>query len=53
VDALPATSGATAVAPLARALRGKVPELYISGDANVPQAVMQATYQGGRIGRLL
>ena len=50
VEAVAATVGSTAVAPL---LRGKVPELYVTGDANAPQTVMRATYQGGRTGRLL
>src|SRR5207248_975339 len=45
VDGLAATVGSTAVASLARELRGHVPELYVIGDANIPQTVMQATYQ--------
>jgi hypothetical protein len=53
VDVLAATVGSTPVAPLAPLLRGRVPELYVIGDANTPQTVMQATYQGGHIGRLL
>jgi 2,4-dienoyl-CoA reductase-like NADH-dependent reductase (Old Yellow Enzyme family)/NADPH-dependent 2,4-dienoyl-CoA reductase/sulfur reductase-like enzyme len=53
VDALVATVGSASVDELAGALRGRVPELYVIGDANAPQTVEQATYQGARIGRLL
>src|SRR5579884_478037 len=53
VDALVGTVGSKPVASLAYALRKAVPELYVIGDANVPQTVQHATYQGGRIGRLL
>jgi hypothetical protein len=53
VDAVVGTVGSKSVAPLVPALRASVPELYVIGDANVPQTVQQATYQGGRIGRLL
>jgi len=53
VDALIGTVGSTPENTLGYALRGKVPELYVIGDANVPQTVEAATYQGARIGRLL
>ena len=53
VDTVVATVGATAVNFLGRALRNQVPELHIIGDANVPQTVEHATYQGARIGRLI
>uniref|UniRef100_UPI0037508C3A FAD-dependent oxidoreductase n=1 Tax=Armatimonas sp. TaxID=1872638 RepID=UPI0037508C3A len=36
---------------LTHELRGKVSELYTIGDANIPQTVEAATYQGARIGR--
>src|SRR5579871_4626365 len=53
IDTVVATIGSTSVNGLALALRGQVPELHVIGDANTPQTVEQATYQGGRIGRLL
>jgi hypothetical protein len=53
VDAVVAAVGSTPVSSLAPALRGQVSELYVIGDANIPQTVEAATYQGGRIGRLL
>jgi 2,4-dienoyl-CoA reductase-like NADH-dependent reductase (Old Yellow Enzyme family)/thioredoxin reductase len=53
VDTVVATVGSTSVSALAQALRGQVPELYVIGDANLPQTVEEATYQGGRIGRQL
>jgi 2,4-dienoyl-CoA reductase-like NADH-dependent reductase (Old Yellow Enzyme family)/thioredoxin reductase len=53
VDAVVAAVGSTPVAGLAVALRGSVPALHVIGDANAPQTVEEATYQGARIGRLL
>jgi len=53
VDAIVGTVGSKPVNDLALALRGRVPELHIIGDANTPQTCEQATYQGARIGRLL
>jgi 2,4-dienoyl-CoA reductase-like NADH-dependent reductase (Old Yellow Enzyme family) len=53
IDAVIGAVGSRPVAALARQLRGAVPELYVIGDANLPQTVQQATYQGGRIGRAL
>jgi NADPH-dependent 2,4-dienoyl-CoA reductase/sulfur reductase-like enzyme len=53
VDTVVATVGATAVNSLGRALRDQVRELHVIGDANAPQTVEHATYQGARIGRLL
>jgi 2,4-dienoyl-CoA reductase-like NADH-dependent reductase (Old Yellow Enzyme family) len=53
VDAVVGTVGSKSVTSLVPALRKSAPELYVIGDANVPQTVQQATYQGGRIGRLL
>ncbi len=53
VGTVVATIGATAVNSLGRALRSQVDELHIIGDANAPQTVEHATYQGARIGRLL
>lgn len=52
-DALVATVGSVSESALADALRGRVPELYVIGDANQPQTVEAATYQGARVGRLL
>lgn len=52
-DALVATVGSVSESSLADALRGRVPELYVIGDANQPQTVEAATYQGARLGRAL
>ena len=38
---------------LAALLRGRIPEIHVIGDANLPQTCEQATFQGARIGRLL
>jgi len=38
---------------LAEALRGKIPELYVIGDSAKPALIMEATYDGSRIGRLI
>lgn len=38
---------------LAEALRGKVPELYVIGDSAKLARIMEATYDGSRIGRLI
>jgi len=38
---------------LAEALQGKVPELYVIGDSAKPGLIMNATYDGSRIGRLI
>ena len=48
-----AAVGSDPVASLAPTVRSFVSELYVIGDANLPQTVREATYQGGRIGRLL
>lgn len=53
VDAVVIAAGSDAVNHLELALRGSVPELHVIGDANQPKTVEEATYQGGRIGRLL
>jgi pyruvate/2-oxoglutarate dehydrogenase complex dihydrolipoamide dehydrogenase (E3) component len=53
IDAVAATVGSTAVSSLARKLRPHGLELHVIGDANVPQTVEHATYQGGLIGRTL
>lgn len=53
VDTVIGTIGSTPVNGLSYALRDIVPELYVIGDANVPQTVEAATYQGARIGRLV
>ncbi len=53
IDVVVGAVGSTAVASLGVALRGRVPELHVIGDANTPQTVEAATYQGARIGRLL
>ena len=51
IDLVVAAVGSESDNTLTRLLRGKVPELYTIGDANVPQTVETATYQGARIGR--
>jgi len=38
---------------VANALQGKVPELYVIGDSTKPARIMEATYDGSRIGRLI
>jgi hypothetical protein len=38
---------------LAEALRGKVAELHVIGDSTKPALIMEATYDGSRIGRLI
>jgi NADPH-dependent 2,4-dienoyl-CoA reductase/sulfur reductase-like enzyme len=53
IDAVVATVGSSSVNGLAEHLRGRVPELHVIGDAEDPQTVEAATYQGGRIGRLM
>lgn len=53
VDCVVAAVGSEPVTELARALRGRVPELHVIGDANLPQTVEDATYQGARVERLL
>jgi hypothetical protein len=51
IDAVVAAIGSAPVNGLARELRGRVPEVHVIGDANLPQTVEAATYQGARIGR--
>jgi 2,4-dienoyl-CoA reductase-like NADH-dependent reductase (Old Yellow Enzyme family)/thioredoxin reductase len=51
IDAVVGTVGSEAVDELSAALRPHVPELHVIGDANLPQTVEDATYQGARIGR--
>lgn len=51
IDAVVGAIGSASVNELAIGLRGKVAELYVIGDANLPQTVEHATYQGARIGR--
>lgn len=53
VNVIGAAIGSVSVSSLAGELRGRVPELHVIGDANVPQTVEAATYQGGRLGRAL
>lgn len=53
IDLVVATVGSTPENALERALRNQIPELHVIGDANIPQTVEQATYQGARVGRLL
>ncbi|MCA1596195.1 MAG: FAD-dependent oxidoreductase, partial [Chloroflexi bacterium] len=52
-DAVIGAVGSEPVNGLATTLRGRVPELHVIGDANVPATVEAATFQGGRIGRLV
>ncbi|HEX8524085.1 MAG TPA: FAD-dependent oxidoreductase [Tepidisphaeraceae bacterium] len=53
VDAVVGAVGSYSVNELAEELRGRVRELYVVGDANVPQTVEAATYQGARVGRMI
>ncbi|MBI2910035.1 MAG: FAD-dependent oxidoreductase [Chloroflexi bacterium] len=43
--------GARATRGLADALEGKVPELYVIGDANEPRIILEATFEGSQVGR--
>ncbi|MCX6366508.1 MAG: FAD-dependent oxidoreductase [Armatimonadetes bacterium] len=51
IDLAVVAVGSTPDNSLTDLLRGKVTELYTIGDANIPQTVEAATYQGARIGR--
>ena len=51
VAAVVIAGGAEPVNELSLALAGRVAELYVIGDANVPKTVEEATYQGGLVGR--
>jgi 2,4-dienoyl-CoA reductase-like NADH-dependent reductase (Old Yellow Enzyme family) len=53
VGAVVATIGSLSVQTLANELRGRVAELHVIGDANQPQTVEHATYQGAFVGRKL
>jgi 2,4-dienoyl-CoA reductase-like NADH-dependent reductase (Old Yellow Enzyme family)/thioredoxin reductase len=53
VDAVVVADGSESVNDLGLALRGRVEEIHVIGDANLPKGVEEATYQGGRLGRLL
>jgi NADPH-dependent 2,4-dienoyl-CoA reductase/sulfur reductase-like enzyme len=53
IDAVVAANGSRSVEELTASLRTGVVELHVIGDANQPQTVEHATYQGARIGRLL
>lgn len=53
VDTLVGAVGSRAVNQLAAQLREQDFGVYVIGDANYPQGVEQATYQGARLGRLL
>jgi 2,4-dienoyl-CoA reductase-like NADH-dependent reductase (Old Yellow Enzyme family)/thioredoxin reductase len=53
VDAIVATIGSTSQNTLAAELRAHVAELHIIGDANLPQTVEAAAFQGAHIARLL
>ena len=53
VDMVVATIGSSSIQELAHELRGQVPELHVIGDANQPQTMEHATYQGALIGRRL
>lgn len=53
VDCVVAAVGSRAVNDLATPLRKIGLEVHVIGDANTPQTVQEATFQGARIGRLL
>ena len=53
IDCIVGAVGSRAVNDLATPLRKAGLEVHVIGDANIPQTVQDATYQGGRIGRLL
>ncbi len=53
IEAIVAGIGSEPINLLAAALRGKVPELHVIGDANEPLTVEQATVDGGTVARFL
>jgi len=53
VDTLVGAVGSRPVNELATQLREYTFEVHVIGDANFPQGVEQATYQGARLGRRL
>ncbi|MDP7254392.1 MAG: FAD-dependent oxidoreductase [Planctomycetota bacterium] len=53
IDAVIVSAGSVPVNELASSLRDRVAEIHTIGDANIPQTVTEATFQGGNIGRLL
>jgi len=53
IDTLVGAVGSRPENGLAALLRGRVAEIHVVGDANLPQTCEQATFQGARIGRLL
>ena len=53
IDCIVGAVGSRAVNDLATPLRKAGLEVHVIGDANIPQTVQDATYQGARIGRLL
>ncbi|HET6384577.1 MAG TPA: FAD-dependent oxidoreductase [Armatimonadota bacterium] len=52
-DTLVTVVGSSPVNALAGELRGRVPDLHVIGDANIPQTVEEATFQGARLGRTI
>ncbi len=53
IDAAIVFAGSDPVNGLAASLRDRVGEIHTIGDANIPQTVAEATFQGGKIGRIL
>ncbi len=53
VDTLVGAVGSRSVNDLVAPLRGHAFEVHVIGDANFPQTVEQATFQGARLARLL
>lgn len=53
VDAVVAAIGSETESALAEALRGRIPELHVIGDAVEPKTVEQATVQGATLARAL
>jgi hypothetical protein len=53
VEAVGAAIGSEPVNDLAEALRGRVPDLHVIGDAVEPKTVEQATLHGATLARVL
>lgn len=50
-DVVVVAVGATPERDLVESLEGKAPEVYAVGDCNEPRIIMEAVYEGSRVGR--
>ncbi len=46
-------AGATATNPLYEKLKGRVPEIYLIGDAKTPRKALEAVAEGLAVGRIV